>query len=989
MVDVVATRVQQVYGDQKCFTDAQERASKLVRQQLNSRASFADVTRHLATLRQRLARVQAVERTQTDRGLSERCVDSTVRFGLARHPHLGATLGYDTEAFGSDNADDDGKLRTVNEKCSAALQRWQSESGEQSATNGGCITPLTCEVKYVQYHATVTRLCGLQKAETVLRAPLDSGKVIIARFFRPNLTTHDITMRHAECTDHVAILERCERSHRLVLDAYHANDCDALVDALVDVCYWSSIAMFHFRGSGAIGKWYALGILRAAFGNERITVPGARYNPDLDAVLARSLAEFGANWRQQFGLDARPASLLRAGVLRPHTVAVLFVQDSEHYYTSKHVKCWIAHLKRCCATVCIVCQHRDSTIGDNVAPLGVQVFERPGERDCMQHLATVLQHADATKTDWSAVRRVLYVDASLVWCDAPIGNGPTALERLLNYAESEQRADVLTLADDQYSAVAPLFFLLNGTVAIGALRDLLLDAQPSSFEHWCKRYRLKRKALVSQCETMFGAHKGHRLLISDWRAPFAFDLPLLHVDLLSGRYDALLRHTPSLDSRFAPRVVFRYIGWRWRLHGAADLARLVQDEYTVPALHVNSLLSDAVYYAQRSRHLRKNLAFDSAVFQRSVAAALQSRTRLIVYTVCLGGIDDAVALADNLPTGLLAAFDVRVLLFTDERRLVAGAPNRPDWTRFFDDVILVRRDPLLDAQKLSRCIKWCPHRFLPPKWLQWSDLSLYVDAYIGLDWNLSLERFLQTRNETERLVLCRHASRDCVYREIDAVREQQKDSEASLQCVLADLRSASYPERNGLSDNNVLWRRHSDAQVQACMDDIVLRVLRWSRRDQVAVQPVLFQRNVEAKMVQCAQQDANFVLAYSSHGVSRANPFRRVHSVKASLQCGTERRDVTDTVQTFLTEQNSDSYLLLNAERVDDLWNLIDDQQQEAPVTLHLHWSNDPTHVSCVALSKRSSRETKTIDDVPILSADRSIHSSSFRLGDLPALCLQ
>ena len=92
-----------------------------------------------------------------------------------------------------------------------------------------------------------------------------------------------------------------------------------------------------------------------------------------------------------------------------------------------------------------------------------------------------------------------------------------------------------------------------------------------------------------------------------------------------------------------------------------------------------------------------------------------------------------------------------------------------------------------------------------------------------------------------------HPERNCIYDELIVCVALGKDDEGVMRKQVDLIRSAGFPEKNGLFETNIIYRDHHDYQVIEVMKDWWSWIENYSRRDQLSLPYVLWQHKLEAK----------------------------------------------------------------------------------------------------------------------------------------------
>ena len=193
----------------------------------------------------------------------------------------------------------------------------------------------------------------------------------------------------------------------------------------------------------------------------------------------------------------------------------------------------------------------------------------------------------------------------------------------------------------------------------------------------------------------------------------------------------------------------------------------------------------------------------------------------VVYTVLTG---DVHQLTDPFPPGC-EGFDR--ICFTTDPNLRSSA-----WeVRLFD-----AQD--LDDQRASRRPKCMPHRYLPDH--EW---SLYIDGRVRL--LVDPRRILDECARLGDFVAFPHNQRDCAYAEAEEIIRQGYEDERRVREQVDAYRDRGLPAHAGLFAGGMLLRRHHAQEVASFGEAWYEHVLRYARRDQLALAYLAWRRSMK------------------------------------------------------------------------------------------------------------------------------------------------
>ncbi|MBO4626180.1 MAG: DUF616 domain-containing protein [Alphaproteobacteria bacterium] len=199
----------------------------------------------------------------------------------------------------------------------------------------------------------------------------------------------------------------------------------------------------------------------------------------------------------------------------------------------------------------------------------------------------------------------------------------------------------------------------------------------------------------------------------------------------------------------------------------------------------------------------------------------KSNIRGVVYTVMTGNYD-------NIITHRYLNPEYDYICFTDNAELLANGHS----------VWQIKPLPFCDGDNAtnSRFPKLNPHIALPKY-----DNSIYVDANVSI---VSKHIFHICEKSNQKILIPRHPDRDCIYDETKAVYESNKDTHAAIFGICDLLRLNGYSRKLGLTENNIIYRRHNDKKV-IMVDSMWWNMfIKKSHRDQLTFGYVLWKNKI-------------------------------------------------------------------------------------------------------------------------------------------------
>ena len=185
--------------------------------------------------------------------------------------------------------------------------------------------------------------------------------------------------------------------------------------------------------------------------------------------------------------------------------------------------------------------------------------------------------------------------------------------------------------------------------------------------------------------------------------------------------------------------------------------------------------------------------------------------KIVVYTCITGGYD---FLRPPVKTD-----GVDYICFTDDMNMAANG-----WT--------LRPMPEglegLTKPKQQRMVKILPHKYLPEY-----DISVYVDGSFEVKGGLKefLNGILYTGYS---IFIPTHPTRNCIYKECEAVKKIKKDTTDLPDKQMKKYREEGFPEKLGLTQNNVIVRWHNNEDCKEVMEVWAEQVRNFSHRDQLS-----------------------------------------------------------------------------------------------------------------------------------------------------------
>lgn len=173
----------------------------------------------------------------------------------------------------------------------------------------------------------------------------------------------------------------------------------------------------------------------------------------------------------------------------------------------------------------------------------------------------------------------------------------------------------------------------------------------------------------------------------------------------------------------------------------------------------------------------------------------------------------------------------------DALKDVLVKPRNIDFICFSDRNILsrtwhVRAVPTelcyLSNVKKQRIVKICPHRYLSEY-----DISIWVDGNILIKDDLN--KFIAQYDLEKVPFYTRvHPKRDCIYDEMEACLQANKDKKETMKLQVDKYRADGYPAHIGMAETNVILRKHNNKDCVMLDNLWASELLKHSHRDQLS-----------------------------------------------------------------------------------------------------------------------------------------------------------
>ena len=145
--------------------------------------------------------------------------------------------------------------------------------------------------------------------------------------------------------------------------------------------------------------------------------------------------------------------------------------------------------------------------------------------------------------------------------------------------------------------------------------------------------------------------------------------------------------------------------------------------------------------------------------------------------------------------------------------------------------------------KKQRLVKILAHKMLPEY-----DLSIYVDGAILVKGDMN-EFIKEVVDDEHSVFIPQHPDRKCLYDEANAVMRLKKDTSDKPKKQMKFYKEEGFPPKRGLTQNNIMLRKHMDADCIRLMELWAEQIKEYSHRDQLSLMYCEWKTGVEVKKI--------------------------------------------------------------------------------------------------------------------------------------------
>lgn len=202
---------------------------------------------------------------------------------------------------------------------------------------------------------------------------------------------------------------------------------------------------------------------------------------------------------------------------------------------------------------------------------------------------------------------------------------------------------------------------------------------------------------------------------------------------------------------------------------------------------------------------------------------ISHKNKKVIYTCITGGYDELI-----IPSFYNQYWDY--ICFTDNEKLLDEKQYGP-WTV----------KPLVYTDETNAINnRW--HKFHAHKLFPEYEESIYIDGNLDILDNFLFEEIEEKKDKT--MLIPVHYCSDCIYKEIKRIKRAKKATEVQLIAIKKYLKNKKFPKHYGLTENNIIYRKHNDRQIIEIMDEW-WSLLQIVPRDQLSLSYILWEKGIK------------------------------------------------------------------------------------------------------------------------------------------------
>ena len=213
------------------------------------------------------------------------------------------------------------------------------------------------------------------------------------------------------------------------------------------------------------------------------------------------------------------------------------------------------------------------------------------------------------------------------------------------------------------------------------------------------------------------------------------------------------------------------------------------------------------------------------------------KIKKVVYSVIIGDYDNIHAFSKQK--------GYNYFLFSDKNY------NNTNWTIIHIPKLIEKMN--ISKVKMTRYIKLFPHLFFKDY-----ELSIYLDATFIIIGDLN-ELLLKSLNPSFDLYLIQHPVRNKIFQEFKIILKYKKENKKIINLVRERYIKEKFPDNLGLTENNIIIRRHNKKNVINLMKVWWNEIKNYSYRDQFSLKYAIWKSNINIKIYYLSKR---FMLNY-------------------------------------------------------------------------------------------------------------------------------
>jgi len=228
---------------------------------------------------------------------------------------------------------------------------------------------------------------------------------------------------------------------------------------------------------------------------------------------------------------------------------------------------------------------------------------------------------------------------------------------------------------------------------------------------------------------------------------------------------------------------------------------------------------------------------------------MRSAPSKVVYTAVFGNYDHVPAVNPE--------WDCDFVCFTDNPELVS-----PGW-----QVVMVQLNGESPAQANRR------YKMLPHKYLASYKCSLYVDGNIKIvaDPSPLFEKYLGKGV----IAIPKHQDRNCAYAEARLCIKGGRVNKEITEQQMARYSADGFPEKFGMTENGIIFRRHHDKNVVAMMESWWEEYCNGGRRDQLSLPYLIWKHKIDVLELTEGPRISTKFFVIDLHAIDKSKSFIR------------------------------------------------------------------------------------------------------------------